>query len=81
MLMKRMGKSSSAVGFAVYLDRLDGLFTEKEENRFDVCILYDEKTDPSDVCKLIRKTVADGKTYTARREADGVICDTLIDLR
>ena len=81
MLMKRMGKSSSAVGFAVYLDRLDGLFTESAENRFDVCILYGEKTDPSDVCRMIRQTVADGKTYTARRDADGVICGTLVDLR
>ena len=81
MLMRRMDKNSSAVGFAVYLDRLDDLCGKNAYPSYDVCILYDEKTDPSKLCGLIRKTVSGGKTYTAQRRADGVKYKDLIDLR
>ena len=81
MLMRRMGKKSSAVGFAVYLDRLDDLCAKNAYPIYDVCILYDEKTSPSALCELIRKTKSDGKTYTAQKCADNVKYSELFDLR
>ena len=81
MLMRRMGKKSSAVGFAVYLDRLDDLCAKNAYPIYDVCILYDDKTDPSKLCEIIRKTVSDGMTYTAQKSAENVKYGKLCDLR
>lgn len=81
MLMRRMGKNSSAVGFAVYLDRLEDLYAKNQRPVYDVCILYGDKTDPSKVSAAIRAAVSDNKTCTAVKNADGVLYTQLNDLR
>ncbi len=48
-LMQKMGKRSRAVGFAVYLDLLEGLSGPPAEYDVDTVVLYDQKTD---VCAL-----------------------------
>ncbi len=81
MLMRRMGKSSSAVGFAVYLDRLDGLFGEQSEPCYDRLILYGENTDAKELCRAVRQAVNDGKTYTAEKTRGEIKYKELCDLR
>ena len=48
-LMHKMGKRSRAVGFAVYLDLLEGLAGPPAEYDVDTVILYDQAAD---VCAL-----------------------------
>ena len=54
-LMKRMGKKSRAVGFAVYLDALERLLEDRSEYDVDVALLYKE-TD--DVAAVLEKAAA-----------------------
>ncbi len=44
-LMKKMHRTEQAVGFAVYLDLLEFLFTSSDIFDADTVILYDEETD------------------------------------
>ncbi len=52
-LMKRMGRRSSAIGFAIYVDLLSALENEKSEYDVDVLLLYSDKTDS--LCLLSKK--------------------------
>ena len=47
-LVKRLGKNSKAIGFAVYLDALENLSQMKEYD-VDTVILYSDKNDPAEV--------------------------------
>ena len=51
-LMKRMGKKSRAVGFAVYLDVLERLLEDRSEYDVDVVLLY---KDTDDVAAIFKK--------------------------
>jgi ATP phosphoribosyltransferase regulatory subunit len=67
-LMKKMGKASGAIGFAVYLDLLAELYGDEDEYDADVLVLYDGATDP---CKLLGLTdglVREGKSVETRKE-------------
>ena len=49
-LMKKMGRSSGAIGFAVYLDMLERFDEHENEYDTDILLLYD---DSADVCELM----------------------------
>lgn len=48
-LMKKMGKKSSALGFAVYLDLLERLSDDTKEYDVDTLLIYD---DTADICSI-----------------------------
>lgn len=49
LLLRRMGKEAGAVGFAVYLDRLEALDDTRPAYDVDTVILYDKDTVPAAV--------------------------------
>lgn len=61
-LMKKMGKSSGAIGFAVYLDLLGELENSAPEFDGDALVLYDDKTDVKALLALADKLSSEGKT-------------------
>lgn len=61
-LMKRMGKSSGAIGFAVYLDLLGELEASAPEFDGDLLVLYDDSTDVKALLELASKMSCEGKT-------------------
>lgn len=71
-LMKKLGKKSGAVGFAVYLDLLERLDTERREYDADVLITY-EDADPEKVCALAERLRREGNSVCVLREADGSV--------
>ncbi len=72
-LMKKLGRSSRAIGFAVYLDMLN--WTEKTEAGFDVDMLlvYDKDEPVENVDKAIKKIRKTGKSVMAQRGIPGKI--------
>ena len=66
-LMKRMGRKSSAIGFALYLDLLEELNTEKNDYDVDVLLIYDEKTSAEYVFNAKEKIIASGKSVCAMK--------------
>ena len=61
-LMKKMGKKSKAVGFALYLDLLERLDLSKKEYDADVLIIYNNKTSPAKVFEEAQNQIEAGKT-------------------
>ena len=61
-LMKKMGKSSGAIGFAVYLDLLGELENTAPEFDGDMLVLYDANTDVKALLTLANKLASEGKT-------------------
>ncbi len=63
-LMKRFGRTSGAVGFAVYLDMLDSFVTAPEYD-FDTVLLYQKGTQPHDVLSAVEKLSHNGERVRA----------------
>lgn len=80
-LMARMGRKTGAIGFAVYLDLLEGFQKEKTKFDVDALVLYDEKTDLKEVAKTVESLVKAGKSVRAQTTATGARFQETIDLR
>ena len=66
-LMKRMGRKSGAIGFALYLDLLEGLPHPAPACDVDVLVLYDSRTPAEAVTEKVEALRAEGKTVSAQR--------------
>ena len=67
-LMRKMGKSENAIGFAVYLDALERLTQNENAYDVDAVVLYGKDADPAALGKAINTLVISGKTVAAHRE-------------
>jgi ATP phosphoribosyltransferase regulatory subunit len=65
-LMRKMGRSAGAIGFAVYLDELERTVPEDSAPDADVLLLYGEGVSPARVCREVRALTAAGKTVMAQ---------------
>ena len=66
-LMEKMGRSSGAVGFALYLDLLEQLKSPKSAHDVEVLLIYDEETDKALLTRKVEELVTQGKTVSAQR--------------
>ena len=66
-LMARMGKASKALGFAIYLDLLEGFFETGDGPDVDVLLLYGENTDTAAVYKRVNELLGEGLSVSAQR--------------
>ncbi len=66
-LMKKMGRKSGAIGFAVYLDTLERLNLTAKKFDVDCVLLYDENCEATELANAVNKLVADGKNVMAQR--------------
>ncbi len=66
-LLRRMGKSGSAIGFAVYLDQLERLESCRSAYDVDVLLLYGREDDPSAVAVRAGVLMASGQSVRAAR--------------
>ena len=70
-LMERFGKKTEAIGFAVYLDRLERFGNESREYDVDILLVYGEDTEPQKIIETVRELTADGSSVRTARTADG----------
>ena len=61
-LLKRMGKSANAIGFAFYLDTLEQLRLSEKETDVDVALIYNDSIPATEVIEAVQKLVAQGKS-------------------
>lgn len=66
-LMRRMGRTSGAIGFALYLDLLEQLRPVPQAPDVDVLVRYDASTPPELVARAMQSCVRDGRTARAER--------------
>ena len=66
-LMARMDKKSGAIGFALYLDRLEALVAPPKDYDVDVLLLYNKNTALADVLEVVQKLSGDGLSVMAQK--------------
>lgn len=66
-LMSKLGRSSGAIGFAVYLDMLQWLERTAAEFDTDIILLYDKEEELCRVRKAVKELSEDGKSVMAQR--------------
>lgn len=79
-LMRRMGRKEGAIGFAVYLDLLEGFQTDRAAYDVDALVLYDENTDLQTLTKTVNEFVKKGESVSAQMQKQSVRYQTLVDL-
>ena len=80
-LMERMGRKARAIGFAVYLDLLDGFGKKKSETDVDVVVLYDDKTPVGTIKTNVQLLIEMGKTVSAQKTLGKRRYAEIVDLR
>lgn len=81
-LMRKMGRKSGAVGFALYLDLLEDLQTTSSEYDVDVLLLYDDSTPMAALVNKMNTLTASGKSVTAQRAVPSTLrCREICDMR
>ena len=65
-LLRRMGKTGGAIGFAVYLDQLERLEGDSMYD-VDVLLLYDPQDDPAAVAERAQALTAAGRSVRVER--------------
>lgn len=67
-LMKRMGRKSGAIGFALYLDLLEMFRTENERYDVDVILLYDDASDRELLEEMTATYMKQGLSVSVQKE-------------
>lgn len=70
-LMRKMGRSSGAIGFAVYLDLLERLCERPSEYDVDTVLLYGEQDALGAVLSAVQTMTEAGESVIACKEAPG----------
>lgn len=65
-LMRKLGRKTGAIGFAVYLDMLEQYMQSDKCFDIDTLIMYDENTELSDITRAHALFSSDGKSVMAR---------------
>ena len=68
-LMKKMGKTSGAVGFAVYLDTLERHGNEKNDYDYDFVIIKDDTCNPASIISTVESLSENGFSVIVLSEA------------
>lgn len=66
-LMKKMGRKSCAIGFAVYTHLLEQLKAEKDGFDVDVLLVYGDSDEKAEVRNEVEKIISSGKTVSAQK--------------
>jgi len=69
-LLSKLGKSVGAIGFAVYLDKLEHFGADDVKYDVDVLLTYDESTPYSDIIDYVNKLISEGNMVRTSLCAD-----------
>lgn len=80
-MMKKISRTSSAIGFAIYLDLLDKTIPD-ESFMFDVLLVYGEENDAFEVAKKVSELAKKGLSCSAQKVIPNKIkFKEIIDMR
>ena len=81
-LMRKMNRSSDAIGFAVYLDRLAGYYTQAPGEAYETVLLYDDQTDMRALNEKMEECAqTHGQTVAVRTLPETWCVGQVIDMR
>ncbi len=67
-LVRKLGKNSDAIGFAVYLDLLERYESQQKEYDTDILLLYEENTDTGALLKAVEMLTDNGQSVMVQRQ-------------
>ena len=70
-LLKKMGRTGGAIGFAVYLDQFQRLFSRPEGYDADVLLINDSTAGPRAVAAAVKQLTDGGESVVVRSAAGG----------
>ena len=78
-LLRRMGKTGGAIGFAVYLDQLERLGDDSSQWDVDTLLLYGPGDDPAAVLEQAEALIAQGESVRVERSVpEGLRCRRIL---
>lgn len=81
-LMQKMGRTSGAIGFAVYMDAIERLEMQKKDFDVDIAVLYDSDTPIAAVQKWVKAFMDSGSSVLVQRALpEGLKCRQLIKIK
>lgn len=69
-LLQKLGKTSGAIGFAVYLDRLERHGDDRERYDVDTLLTYEKGTDVGRITEAVARLSADGRSVLVGHTPD-----------
>ena len=66
-LMKKMKRSSRAIGFGVYMDRMEHFLADNIEYDIDIVLLYEDDAETSDLRRTVNQLISAGNSVLAQR--------------
>ena len=79
-MMRSMGRTSGAIGFAVYLDFLESIEKNEKDYDTDLLIVYDDSTDTYELMKAAEEGAAQGSVLVEKAVPAGIKYKRLIRL-
>ena len=67
-LMDKMGKTSGAIGFAIYMDLIEDYDTSLEGYDVDILLLYDKADAPEVLFDAVQQLIADGYSVQTQHQ-------------
>ncbi len=67
-LAAKMGRHANAIGFAVYLNRLEKLYDGEHPYDVDTVLLYADNTSPAKIRQAVKNIYDSGRSVTAQRK-------------
>lgn len=80
-LMKNMKRSSKAIGFAVYLDMLEQLYTSTDEYDVDILLVYDSTVPPEKISRTADEMRSEGSVLAVDCVPEGIRCRKTVFLK
>jgi len=72
-LVHKMGKKADAIGFAVYLDLLEGFEAEEKSFDTDILLLYEDGVETMALIKAVQMLTDNGKSVIVQKKNNGDI--------
>ena len=66
-LMRRMGRKSSGIGFALYLDLLESIQKDDKDYDVDTLLIYKDNTSVTELNQRVQELVEQGKTVSVQK--------------
>ncbi len=81
-MMKKMNRKSGAVGFAVYLDKIENLFRDNNKQSVDYLLIYDEFVNPLNIATAVKGYIDKGFSVSTQKSIpEKLKYKEIIDLR
>ena len=78
--MEKFGKRVGAIGFAVYLDKLERFAAGENSFDVDVMLVYDDDVAPRDIIAAARELGRDGSVRVLSAPDESLRCRKLVRL-